>query len=420
MQKSRLLFIVVSTVLAVILFASTAPAKREKEIRLGFMGDLSAPFSLSAEAAAKLAVEEINEAGGILGRPVRLFVEDTGGEIPKGIEVYKKLVMHNRVNAVIVAEKVEMGVAGIQIGAELFREFPHVMFSTIGSGDAIWHHVRDDYDRFKFGFQTYYFVSSHYLEILGGKLLPDFYGNVVGAKKIAILYEDMDWTRPIRRGLPGVSPPLKEVYENAGFEVVYEATLSLDQQVFSSIFERIAQSETDIIDCVVGYIDQVSFIKQWVDSPARNIPWFFWGGIAGMPMAWDMTGGAIAGGSIGSSFVRVPITEKTIPFMDNMIGKYKVGPIFGSHTTYDTIFGYRKALEQAGDLKDINRIIKELENVRETAVLGTIGWDPKYHYNIPYPEYITPIVQWQDGQMVPVYPEDIALGSFKPVTELRK
>lgn len=139
-----------------------------------------------------------------------------------------------------------------------------------------------------------------------------------------------------------------------------------------------------------------------------------------MPMAWDMTGGAIAGGSIGSSFVRVPITEKTIPFMDNMIGKYKVGPIFGSHTTYDTIFGYRKALEQAGDLKDINRIIKELENVRETAVLGTIGWDPKYHYNIPYPEYITPIVQWQDGQMVPVYPEDIALGSFKPVTELRK
>lgn len=419
MYKSRLFFIVISVILAVMLGASTAMAQRGNQIRIGFMGDLSGPFSLSAEAAAKLAVEEINEAGGILGKQVRLYIEDTAGQIPKGIEVYKKLVMHNRVSAVIVADKVEMGVAGMQIGAELYREFPHVMFCTIGSGDAVWHHVRDNYDRFKFGFQTYYFVSSHYLEILGGQLLPEFYRDVANAKKIAILYEDMEWTRPIRRGLPDVSPPLKELYENLGLEVVYEATLSLDQQVFSSIFEGIERSGADIIDGVVGYIDQASFIKQWADSPARNIPWFFWGGLAGMPMAWDMTDGTIAGGSIGSSFVRVPITEKTIPFMDNMIGKYKVGPIFGSHTTYDTIFGYRKALEEAGGAKDINKVIKALENVRETAVLGTIGWDPTYHYNIPYPEYITPIVQWQDGHMVPVYPDDIATGSYKPLSDLR-
>lgn len=418
-MNARYFYSVVSVFLVLMLGASSAMAQRGKEFRIGFMGNLSAPFSLSAEAAAKLAVEEINEAGGILGRPARLFIEDTAGEIPKGIEVYKKLVMHNRVNAVIVADKVEMGVAGMQIGAELFREFPHIMFSTIGSGDAIWHHVRDNYDRFRFGFQTYYFVSSHYLEILGGQLLPEFYRKAVGAKKIAILYEDMEWTRPLRRGLPGVSPPLKEVYENLGFEVVYEATLSLDQQVFSSIFERIARSGADIIDGVVGYIDQASFIKQWADSPARDIPWFFWGGLAGMPMAWNMTEGVIAGGSIGSSFVRVPITEKTIPFMDNMIQKYGVGPIFGSHTTYDTIFGYRKAVEQAGSAGDIDKIISALENVRETAVLGTIGWDPTHHYNIPYPEYITPIVQWQDGQMVPVYPENIALGTYKPLDELR-
>lgn len=420
MNKARLFFIVFTAVLALVLGISPAMAQKQKPILIGFMGNLSAPFSLSAQAAAKLAVEEINEDGGILGREVKLISEDTKGEIPKGIEVYKKLVMHKRVDAVVVAEKVEMAVAGMQIGAELFREFPHVMFSTIGSGDSIWHHVRDDYERFKFGFQTYYFVSSHYLEILGGQILPDFFKNKVGATKIAIIYEDMDWTKPLRQGLPGLFPSLGEIYKSKGLDVVYEQTISLDQKVFSTLFEDIAESGAEVIDGVVGYIDQASFIKQWAQSSARDIPWFFWGGLAGMPMAWNMTEGMIAGGSIGSSFVRVPITEKTIPFMDNMTEKYKVGPIFGSHTTYDTLFGYKKALEQAGETGDVEKIIKQLENVRETAVLGTIGWDPKNHYNIPYPEYITPIVQWQDAQMVPVLPENIATGKFMQPEELRK
>ncbi len=420
MNKARLFFTVVTIMLCIALGISPASAQKGKPIKIGFMGDLSAPFSLSAQAAAKLAVSEMNAAGGILGRPVELITEDTKGEIPKGIEIYKKLVMHNNVDAVVLAEKVEMSVAGMQIGAELFREFPHIMFSTLGSGDAIWHHVRDDYERFKFGFQTYYFVSSHYLEIMGGQIIPDFFKNYVGVTKVALIYEDMDWTKPLRQGLPGVSPSLREVYESKGLEVVYEKTISLDQKVFSTLFEDVAKEGACMMDCVVGYIDQPAFIKQWAQSSARDIPWFFWGGLAGMPMAWNMTEGMIAGGSIGSSFVRVAITEKTIPFMDNMVEKYKTGPIFGSHTTYDTLYGYKKALEQADDTKDINNIIKSLENVRETAVLGKIGWDSRYHYNIPYPDYVTPIVQWQDGKMVPVYPSDVAQGTFQQPADLRK
>jgi len=230
----------------------------------------------------------------------------------------------------------------------------------------------------------------------------------------------MEWTKPLRKGLKGVSKGLRAEYEKKGLEVVYEATLSLDQKVFSTVFEEVAASGAGVMDCVVGYIDQGSFIKQWVQSSAKDVPWFFWGGLAGMPVAWKMTDGKINSGSVGSSFVKVPITEKTIPFMDDMINKYKTGPIFGSHTTYDTLNGYKKAVEQAGGAKDVEKVIKALEQVREVAVLGTIGWNPKYHYNLPYPEYITPIVQWQDGKMVVVEPENIATGKFKLPAELRK
>lgn len=395
------------------------PVKETGPIKIGFMGNLSAPSSLSSKAAAQLAVEEINSAGGILGRPVELIIEDTKGEIPKCVEIYKKLVMVDKVHLVIIAEKVEMGVAGMETGAELYPEYPHIFINTIGSGDVIWHHVRDNYEKYKFGFQTYYFTSTGYLTILGAKILPEFYKDA-GVKKIALVYEDMAWTEPLRKGLAGVAPRLAEVYKGKGLDVVYETTVSLDQKVFTSILEQAAAAGAEMIDCTVGYIDEVAFVKQWADSAAKNAGVYMWGGIVGMPAAWGATEGKVLGVSVGSSQVKIAITPKTIPFMENLQAKYNVGPIFGSHTTYDSIYGYKKAVEQAGTTK-ADTVIKELEKVREVAVLGTIGWDPRYHYNLPYPDYITPTIQWQKGgQMVVIWPKDIAVGKWTRPAELRK
>jgi branched-chain amino acid transport system substrate-binding protein len=367
------------------------------DIKIGFMGNLSAASSISSKAAAMMAVDEMNKSGGILGRKIQLIVEDTKGEIPKCVEIYKKLVMVDKVLAVFIAEKVEMGVAGMEIGAELYKEYPHIFFCTIGSGDDIWHHVRNNYNKYKFGFQSYYYISTNYLKILA-PLNSEVYQKLIGAKKVAIVFEDMEWTKPLRKGLQDVSPRLAEVYKKNGLSVAYETNLSLDQKMFSSVFEEIAASGAQVIDCPMGYIDEAAFIKQWAQSSARNIPLYFWGGLAGMPMAWKMTEGKVAGVLVGCSMIKVPISPKTIPFMDNLVAKYKVGPIFGSHTTYDSLFGFKKAIEKAGSTAKVEDLIKQLEQVEEVAVLGTIGWDPKYHFNLPYPKYITPIVQWQKGE----------------------
>ncbi|MCX7982625.1 MAG: ABC transporter substrate-binding protein [Syntrophales bacterium] len=409
--------------IAVLLFSAISlPASQPTTtgpIKIGFMGNLSAPFSLSAKAAAMLAVEEINNAGGILGRKVELIVEDTKGEIPKCVEIYKKLVITDRVHAVIIAEKVEMGVAGMEIGAELFPEYPHIFFSTIGSGDDIWHHVRDNYKKYRFGFQTYYSTSTNYLKIVAG-INSDIYKNLVKTDKVAIIYEDMEWTKPLRKGLPNVSPPLAGVYKERGLQVVNETTLSLDQKMFSPVFEAAAKAGAGVIDCAIGYIDQAAFVKQWATSSARNIPLMIWGGLAGMPAAWKATEGKVNGVMVGSSMIRVPITKKTIPFMDNLVNKYKIGPIFGSHTTYDTIFGFKKAIEKAGGTANIDKLISALENVEEEAVLGKIGWDKKYHFNLPYPKYVTPIVQWQKGEMKVIYPLEYKMADYASPADLRK
>jgi branched-chain amino acid transport system substrate-binding protein len=419
MKKMRLFAGTILVFFLLVTGAGAAGPDTAGPIKIGLMGNMSAPFSLSAKGAATMAVDEINKAGGIQGRPVKLIVEDTKGEIPKCVEIYKKLVMNDRVLAVFIAEKVEMGVAGMEIGAELFPEYPHVFFCTIGSGDDIWHRVRDNYKKYRFGFQTYYAISTNYLKILAPDNI-DCFKNQIKAKKVAIVYEDMEWTKPLRKGIPGVSDSLPGIYRAKGLNVVYETTTSLDQKMFNPIFEAIAKSGADLIDCIVGYIAQPAFIKQWSQSSARNIPVFIWGGLAGMPPAWKMTEGKVTGVMVGSSLVRVPITPKTIPFMDNLVKNYKVGPIFGSHTTYDTLYGFKKAIEKAGTTGNIDQLIKQLEQVEEVAVLGSIGWHPQYHYNLPPPKYITPIVQWQNGEMKVIYPLKYKMADYKSPQELRK
>jgi branched-chain amino acid transport system substrate-binding protein len=419
MKRMLSVIVFVTICIAMSGWMRNAQAQSTEPLKIGFMGNLSAPSSISAKAAAMMAVDEMNAAGRILGRPIKLIVEDTKGEIPKCVEIYKKLVMVDRVLAVIIAEKVEMGIAGMEIGAELFPEYPHIFFSTIGSGDDIWHHVRDNYKKYRFGFQTYYSISTNYLKIWG-ELNTEVFKKLIGAKKVAIIYEDMEWTKPLRKGLPEVSPRLAEVYQKNGLGVAYETTLSLDQKMFSSVFEEIAASGAGVIDCTVGYIDEAAFVKQWAQSSARNIPWFIWGGLAGMPQAWKMTEGKVAGGMVGSSMVKVPISPKTIPFMDNLVAKYKVGPIFGSHTTYDTLYGFKKAIEKAGGPGNIETLIKQLEQVEEVAVLGTIGWHPQYHYNLPYPKYITPVVQWQKGEMKVIFPLEYKQANYISPADLRR
>jgi branched-chain amino acid transport system substrate-binding protein len=419
MKKLHLFTVMIVVFLIMTMGVWAAGPDTTGPMKIGFMGNMSTPSSLSAKAAATMAVDEINKAGGIQGRQIKLILEDTKGEIPKCVEIYKKLVMNDHVLAVVIAEKVEMAIAGMEIGAELFPEYPHLLFSTIGSGDDIWHRVRDNYNKYKFAFQTYYTISTNSLKILAPDTI-DYFKQQIKAKKAAIIYEDMEWTKPLRKGIPNVSPSLAGVYKEKGMTVVYETTISLDQKMFNSIFDEIAKSGADVIDCVVGYIDQSAFVKQWAQSSARNIPLFIWGGLAGMPPAWKMTEGKVNGVMVGSSMVKVAITPKTIPFMDNLVKDYKVGPIFGSHTTYDTIYGFKKAIEKAGGTGNIDGLIKQLEQVEEVAVLGTIGWNAKYHYNLPSPKYVSPIVQWQKGEMKVIYPLKYKMADYMSPVDLRK
>lgn len=95
------------TFLVVFVLASVAPvvvktglAAEKEPIKLGFMYPMSggaALYGQNSAAATELAMDEINKAGGVLGRPLEMIVRDTKLSPDVGVREAKDLVLNQKV-----------------------------------------------------------------------------------------------------------------------------------------------------------------------------------------------------------------------------------------------------------------------------------------------------------------------------------
>lgn len=85
--------------------AGTAQAQPARnEIVLGTITDLSGPAAAYGHAvvnALRLRFDQVNEAGGIRGRKLRLIVEDHQFQTPRAVQAAAKLIKHDRVQAFV-------------------------------------------------------------------------------------------------------------------------------------------------------------------------------------------------------------------------------------------------------------------------------------------------------------------------------
>jgi len=94
----------------------------QKPVKLGFVYIMSGPFATYGEFAkhgAQLAIDEVNKAGGIQGRKVEAFFEDSTGKPDVGIRVIRKLVYENGVDVVIGLDSSGVASAVVPLMKEL-------------------------------------------------------------------------------------------------------------------------------------------------------------------------------------------------------------------------------------------------------------------------------------------------------------
>jgi branched-chain amino acid transport system substrate-binding protein len=79
-------------------------ARGETPIRIGMVDPLTGVYAAPAGnevMGARLAVDQINAKGGILGRPVELLVEDSANDVGTGVQKARKLIERDQVNFMI-------------------------------------------------------------------------------------------------------------------------------------------------------------------------------------------------------------------------------------------------------------------------------------------------------------------------------
>jgi branched-chain amino acid transport system substrate-binding protein len=106
-------------------FAVSAPfpirARGEEPVKMGMVEPLTGAYAKLAEGeveGARLAVEEVNRKGGILGRPVRLLVEDSANEIAAGVAKTRQLIDRDQVDFILGNVNSAVALAMTRVTAE--------------------------------------------------------------------------------------------------------------------------------------------------------------------------------------------------------------------------------------------------------------------------------------------------------------
>ncbi len=382
---------------------------------IGYIGMVASPGTRPCMDIQKMAVEEINAAGGIMGRPVKYVVMDNKGDTSLSVEAFRKLVIEDKAKFVSVEGRSEICLAVQEASGMLAKEYPHILVFNGPMGSELTARIIDEAPKYDHCFRDWDPEPAHYAQqkYFFCKTIPEYQK----VKKIAFLWEDLAWTTEWRKGIDYIDlPTWEKMATDCGLEVVYSKAVKPRGTMYLPLLQEIAKANADMIFYISSWFtDTESFAKQWTDSAARDIQVNLYGGVAQTKDFWRMTGGKALG--IVSSYTDlddVPLTEKTIPLVKKAHAR-KIPMQIHVHIAYADIYFFKAAIEKAGGTGDIKKLIKAMEEVEITYSLGKVKYetqkikpfyhsrkrvDPKDPYKT-YPGYFYQLIaQFQEGGKV--------------------
>ncbi|MBS7792663.1 ABC transporter substrate-binding protein [Roseococcus sp. SDR] len=212
--------------------------------RTGFLG----PLGEYAVQAATLAAEEINAAGGILGRRLELLMEDSVNP-QTGSAKAERFVQRDRVAAIVGEINSATALAIAQV---VNRE--HVLFLNTGANsDAL---RGSDCQRFMFHVEG---QNSMYVKTVGRALMA---GGLIRGKRSYALTADYAFGHDLLRVAK------RFLAENAG-TVAGEDLIPTDLSDFSPFLLKIRQARPDIVLLNLAGAQITNFLKQYSEFGLR-------------------------------------------------------------------------------------------------------------------------------------------------------
>jgi branched-chain amino acid transport system substrate-binding protein len=370
-------------------------------IKIGLLAPFNSPPGEGIRNGVRMAVEEINAAGGIGGRKIEILEINTEYSAQKGLQGYQRLAGHDRVVAVL-------GVADDSIFPiiEQLQRYKVPMITTGAGADKLTDLVAKDRAAYQ-----YFFRVMHKSSELGNAT-ADFAVNCLarkhGLKNFAIMVEDDIWTKYVR------DIWVEALGKNADTKVVFNTTFSSQTTDFSVIFQQIIQSRADYILDACSQVEAATYLKRWAAVNAPPIGAIPTG--AGTQRYYDLIGDK---GLYVCSVATIPspenpLTDRSAAWWEQYTRQYG-DPSYTSAYSYDAVHILAEALRRAGRT-DADALTAALEQTdhRGAAARWVFGADHHSRYGQGYREI--PIIQYTDptprGFKV-VWPQHRATLEFK-------
>jgi branched-chain amino acid transport system substrate-binding protein len=383
-------------------FVSPASAQAQQPpIKIGIPTSVQLQVGRDTQNAAKMAVEEINAAGGLLGRKLEIVVADETENPEQGIAAIKKLTAD---------DKVDVLVGGYTSGVTL-AQLPHIsnaktIYLGVGAASpAITAKVKSDYDNYKYIFRVSPINAAHQaralVDFISGKLKGE-----MGLNKVAIVGENAKWVQDL-------VPILKKGAIAGGVEVPMAEFFDTSTSDFSPLFAKVKASGAQYLIVILSHASSDVFVKQWHDAQVP-VPI---GGIDVKSQDADFftrVGGKALGETVGLFAIAAPLTPKTMPFWNEFVKRFGTAPVYTGVGAYDAVHVYADAVRRAGSVAP-DAVIKELEKTDYVGIAGKIQFDDTHDVKTGPGLQNLLFAQWQkDGARMVVWPKAAATGQMIP------
>lgn len=371
-------------------------------------------YGWDAERGIKLAVDEINAAGGVkvgaVKRPFKVEVIDTrdlepGVPVSEALLGLEKLILEKKADFIIGGPvRSEAALAAMDI----LNRYKRVSIITTGVLTPAYHKkVEGNYGKYKYCFRNTSHVGVMMNEFV--TLLEDMKKNY-GFNKAAILVQDVEHAR---KG----GEAMQKALTAKGWTVVAPKIYPTGTTDYSMGLSDAGKKGAQILFLWMDMPESTILLKQWADMKMKSIP-------VGFVNAAEQPGFMKASGGKGEYLVvnlvnggnaPAKITPWTMKFVNAYKKKWGLEPEgYGTSSSYMAVYQLKDAIEKAGSI-DSDKVVTALENQdMANGVYGRMRFDKKTHQIIPSLDpkegAVTGIIQWQKGKRVQIFPPKTAEG----------
>jgi len=360
MQVNRLLVTVAAITGSIGL--SLATVASAQNVKIGAVYPLTGGVSydgITKLNGARLAVDEINAKGGVLGHPLELLAEDGACNPAQSVASAEKLITQSKVVALLGA------ICSSATGAisETIKKYKLPLVTGVSTAERLTEENNP------------YFFRATTTTTLNGKSMGETLAKLAGGKRVAFIVTSDDWGRSAAQSY-GASLKAR------GAEIVATEFFDRNETDFAALLTKIRASKPDAIFSTGGFQNAANVTKQARQMGLQQV---IIGEGAFTSEAYNKLVDPFTDNVFGIiEWVSAIDSPQNRKFIDDYKAKYKEVPTKFSVAGYQTVYILAQAIQKAG-ATDGDKVRDALKATSYDGLTGNYRFDDKgqaYNFNM--------------------------------------